>query len=309
VAEKAYEQHLLDRADRLVRNTMLYDSREAPPDTDMSDEDSLINGLKVAYADSTSFVNVDRLVSEVWDPSLSESDARRFYLNQIYASTDAWIDPHLVDSISDHNRDIARKTTIALGFDGSKNNDATALVGYTLESRELFEIKVWEKPDGPAGDGWEVPREEVDATVHWVFANFDVVAFYSDVHPWQSYIDSWADTYRDKLVVKAAGARHAIGFDMRSREGDFTKAAESFMEAATERNITLVGETLSRHFKNTRSKFNRWGESFRKESRESQRKIDAAAAAVLAFAAGTAALQSGAYDKRPKRTGRVMGWS
>ena len=61
---------------------LLYDHREAPADTDMSDRQSLIDGLRVAYGDSSGHpggcvlhsptcppghVDLDRLVATIWD--------------------------------------------------------------------------------------------------------------------------------------------------------------------------------------------------------------------------------------------------
>lgn len=71
---------------------------------------------------------------------------------------------------------------------------------------------VWQRPDGPAGDGWEVPREQVDDLLAHLLARDDVVAFYADVSGWESYIDVWSVRYRNRLRVLAAlGGRRSAG--------------------------------------------------------------------------------------------------
>ena len=45
-------------------------------------------------------------------------------------------------------------------------------------------IGLWEKPDGPRGENWIVPRDEVDQMVRSAFSVFNVQGFYSDVALW-----------------------------------------------------------------------------------------------------------------------------
>src|SRR6185295_15707008 len=86
VAERSYEAWLAMSEGRVRGEAkVLYDSREAPPDTDMTDEESLLAGLACAYGDS-SWVDLHRIRDEVWDPSTPPSDSRRFYLNQVAAA-------------------------------------------------------------------------------------------------------------------------------------------------------------------------------------------------------------------------------
>lgn len=296
VAERSFEAMLAQVESKTRTAGLLYDSSEAPPDTDLADEENLRAGLSIAYGDSASWIDLDRVVNEVWDPRTPTDVARRFYLNQVVAASDSWASPMDIDACTDHGAMPPRGATIAIGFDGSKNDDATALVGATVDGETVFEIEVWEKPEGPEGEGWEVPRDRVDDMVAHVFANYHVAAFYADLHPWQSYVDKWAETYGDGLTAKASGLRHPIAFDMRSRTKDATLAAEAFLAETEERRLIVVGETLNRHLKNAKRWPNQWGVSFGKESRESKRKVDAAWAAVLARAARAAAIAKGVEE-------------
>ncbi|MDR7279887.1 hypothetical protein [Catenuloplanes atrovinosus] len=158
---------------------------------------SLRAGLAPAYGDST-WADLDRLVEEIYDPITLPSEARRFYLNQIVAAEDAWItapewDACAVDDL------IAPGETVAVGFDGSRSDDATALILCRISDGLLDLAAVWEGPDGPAGDGWEVQRELVDDVCGHVFGRYHVVAMFADVYGWKSYIDVWSERYRDAL--------------------------------------------------------------------------------------------------------------
>lgn len=128
-------------------------------------------------------------------------------------------------------------------------------------------------------------REKVDSEVHAAFLNFKVQGFYADVNEWESYIDSWAATYRETLVVKAKES-HAVAWDMRQSQQKVTRAHERLMDNIFEGALRHDGDPdLRRHVFNARRRTNNYGISFGKESRESPRKVDAYAALMLAHEA------------------------
>lgn len=260
----------------------LYDSLEAPADTKLEDEDSLRRGLLVARGDST-WLDIDRLVGEIYDPKTPVDMARRFYLNQIWAAQDSWLARVQWDGRVDATRVIADKELVCLGFDGSKSDDHTALIGCAVEDGHIFTLGVWD----PEVHGGEAPRAEIDLAVRSAFDRYDVVGFYSDVHPWESYIDAWTEDLSEDLCAKAA-AKSPIGFDMRSRTKDITLATEAFYDAVIEESLTHDGDSrLAQHVYNARRRPNAWGVAIGKEHRESQRKVDAAVSAILARKART----------------------
>lgn len=158
---------------------LLYDHREAPPDTDISDRDSLIQGLRVAYGDSSAHpdgclihpddpcppghVDLDRIIATIWDPAQDTQQSRSDFLNQITHASDSWVSsPEWGACFSgaagkaDDFIPLADKDVIVLGFDGSMGRkkgkaDATALIGCRVRDGHLFEIgqrSVWEPPRG-----------------------------------------------------------------------------------------------------------------------------------------------------------------
>ena len=312
VAEKSYLAFIEQRDGRAPKREILYDCREVTPLTldEIADEVTLREALRLAYGDST-WVDLDPIVGEIYDPDSDIQEMRRFYLNQIVAAADAWLKPeHLKES--DEIPPLAPGETIALGFDGALTDDSTALVGVRCSDGQPFLLGVWEKPAGPAGDRWEVDKDLVRGTVDRVFEAYDVVAFFSDVAYWETDIDSWRAAYGERLLVKAT-TKHAIGWDMRGHLADNTFAAEALHRAFTEGEIRLLpsapgAEDLKRHILNARRRPNRWGVSFGKETRESPKKVDALAALLLARMAWTRIVAEGVLGKRRGRVGALYGF-
>lgn len=310
VAQGSYESMLSARESRRV-DDYLYDCREAPADVDLADEDALRAALVAAYGDST-WVDLDRIIAEIYDSRNPAEESRRFYLNHVVASSDSWVRPDQVDAlVSAH--EVPAGAMIALGFDGSKSRDATALVATCIDTGHMWALGVWEKPDGPEAVHWRVPTDAVDEMVASAFEKYDVVAFFADVAYRQGHVDTWAERYRDKLAVKA-GPGHSVAFDMRSRTRDFTRAAEATAAAIEDRTFTVDGSgpegaALVRHLKNARRRPNAHGVGIGKESRESERKVDAAVTLVIAREARRVALERGRLDdRRPAAPGIVYGF-
>jgi hypothetical protein len=303
-AEDEYNTMIATKEGRTRRDKQLYDCLEAPPVADLANEEELKAAIEVSRGDSV-WLDPERILDDFYDPAVPIETGIRFYLNQLAADADGWIDPTLVDTAAIGGFP-PKDTLISLGFDGSFSDDATALMGCDIKTGHLFAIKIWEKPDGPAAKGWEVPREDVRGTVEWACKEWDVCAFFADVHPFESDVDGWAETYREDLIVKAS-PKHAVGFDMRNRLQDFTKGAEALQAALTDGSCTLGAleerylETLKRHFRNAKKRMNQYGMSFGKDGRESPRKVDAAAAGTLARLARRLAIEAGVLTKRRRR--------
>lgn len=274
----------------------LYDSLEAPPDTDLADELQLRAGLRAARGDST-WLDEDRHVEEIYDPRNSPASSRRFYLNQIIAAEDAWIAPHEYDRLAVENaKPPGSGTEITLGFDGSKTDDHSALRGCRVSDGYVFTLGVWD----PADHGGEAPRELIDAAVHAAFGKYKVLGFFSDLHPWESYVDAWAEEFGQQLKVKAS-VKHAIAWDMRGRQKEATIEIERLHDEILERAFQHDGNPAARqHFHNARRAPNAWGITVRKEHRMSQRKIDSVPATMLARTARRL------LKPRKKKTGRAV---
>jgi hypothetical protein len=249
------------------------------------------------------WLNVDSIIQSVMDATIAPSRSRRMWLNQIVAEEDAIYGPAEWDTLLDENKTLKPNDEIVLGFDGGKSSDATALIALRVRDMCAFVLGVWEKPDGPQGEDWTVPRSEVDSEVHEAFRLFDVKAFFADVALWESYIADWSETYGERLSVASPTGKDAIGWDMRGSQKTVTLAHERLMRSIFDAKLAHDGDlTLRRHVMNARRRTNNYGISFGKESKDSPRKIDAYAALMLAHEALYELRARG--KKVRKRTGR-----
>lgn len=296
---------------------LLYDSLEAPPDAPLTAE-AVPSVVKAVRGDSEWLDADHRILNEILDPRNSPSTSRRFWYNQITATEDAWVAPAEWDACADTTIVVEAKAMITLGFDGSKSDDHSALIGCDVEQDHLFEIGVW----FPQASTGEVDRADIDRQVRATFELYDVVGFFSDLHPWESYVDDWAQDLGEGLVL-GSNAHHKIAFDIRGRTKEFTLACERLHSAIlasheeavlageehrdAERRLTQCGSARFRqHVHNARRAPNQWGVSVRKEHRESAKKIDSVPAAVLARLARQKYLALPESKRRkPKRSGVV----
>lgn len=329
VAEDSFKAWRLQQEGRLKNSTgILFDHREAPADTDITERESMLVGLRQAYGCSANaacylaergdhaehepgWAELPRILADFWDPATDPADGRMYFLNQITSASDAWVTQPEWKACGPERdqpeRVVDKREPITLGFDGSRSRargkaDATALVGCTVRDGHVFQIRVWEQPDNVTE--WEVPTAEVDAEVRDAFKRFNVVGFYADPAKWESYVADWEAKYGPSL--KVGSSQHPVAWWMTGgRSGLISKAVGQFHTAIVQREMTHDGSsTLTRHVLNARRKVRGETVQIGKEHPDSPNKIDAAVAAVLAWQARLDALAKGIGATRtsvPKR--------
>ncbi|MGL4300280.1 MAG: terminase [Candidatus Neomicrothrix subdominans] len=299
VAETDWDAWLMQEEGRLKDDAgrTLYDAVVAPPDTEMSDPASLEAALQWVYHDCEwkippdadgepaegAEVDVRPIMGRIWSPRSRPDDSQRKYLNRPTAALDAWTTPEAWARLVDTERVVVDGEPVAMFFDGSRSQDATALIGCCISDGHVFTVNVWE-PD-PGDDQDVVPVHDVDLAVARSFERWDVQGFFADVREWESFAKvSWPEAYADKLKIQAVpGGKdpQAIAWDMRSKTFDFTVACELALAEIDEQGFTHDGDArLGRHVANARRRPNRYGVSIGKESPDSRRKIDAAVAMI-----------------------------
>lgn len=280
VAERMREAYIKTAEGKTEDVGVMYDSLEAPSHAPM-DRRVLPVLLDMVRGDAV-WLKIPTIMKSIMNGTMAVSRSRRMWLNQVWAQEDALYGPPQWDPL-EVEAELNAGDEIVLGFDGGKTDDATALVAIRVRDSVVFPIGVWEKPDGPSGEGWEIDRELVDSVVHETFQLYEVKGFYADVALWESYISDWERHYAEGLAVKAEGFS-SIGWDMRQSLKKVTRAHERLMRTIFDGKLWHNGDrTLRRHVLNARQAHNNYGISFRKESRESPRKVDAYAAMLLAF--------------------------
>lgn len=316
VSEATAEYHASIKEGRAREEGLLYDHREAPSDTDMADKDSLYKGLLHVYGDSAEdnggWVDLGRIMQEIWDPATDPQDARQFYLNQVTHASDSWMSRPELMGAANSTVVIPDGERVVLGFDGSKGRsrgkaDATALVGMSVDSKHLFTIKVWERSDADPQD-WSPNPAEVDAVVRETFQKFNVLGFYADPSGWTGQIAQWEADFGRRLRVKAS--RDApISAWPRGKDTKVSEHVEKLRQALVMREITWDGgSALMRHILNARRRSTRTGYLLYKQFPDSPDKIDAAYAAVMAYKAYIDALSRGAAKRgfQRRKRGKVV---
>lgn len=299
---------------------LLYDHREAPADTDLTDRDSLTLGLRWAYGDSSDHPDgcvihdppceagwspLESHIARVWDVDIDEQEARADFLNQITAASDSFVSqPEWAGCKTDSTIELG--DAITLGFDGSRGRskgkpDATALIGCRISDGHVFQVGVWEADDRPeTWETWEPPAVEIESALAEVFDRYNVVGFYADpAATWRSFTSAWEARWGSGMVVKGRQG-HPFEWWMTGQTSRRTEAAiEAFHAAVVERDLSHDGSwALTRHVLNARRRVERGRLKLEKESKSSGRKIDACIAAILAWQARLDAVSVGAGVSR-----------
>lgn len=303
----AYYQKLLEKGIDPMDEGLLVDHIEAPADTDLLDEKSLMKGLKIAYGDST-WVNLERLIEESRDPDVAPEEFRRYYLNQVTAASDSWVSRPEWNAIRDADKFLEPGDQIVLGFDGSRGRrkghaDATALIAMRVSDMCLFPIGIWEQPDNV--EDWTPDVQEINDTIREVFNDYSVAAFYADPSGWQEHIARWEAEYSRKVKVKATPSQ-PFSIWPRGKATNVSHAVHDFRDAILTKEISHNGSVaLARHVLNARKRTTgRSGYLLYKEHPDSINKIDAAYASVMAHKAALDVISGGKArntKKQPRR--------
>lgn len=296
IAEQTYMLADSIEQGKARRNKLLFDHRWGEIE-DLSNEAMLIKAVEEAYGDALEWNSIEGIIDGIFDPREAEADSRRYFLNALTEARNAWITPAQLDMAMDLSRrfdfePLMPGDIITLGFDGARNDDATALIGCRVSDRYLFPILIEESPDDESAKDWQVDREKVDAAVSMAFSTYEVVGFYADPPLWQDYVDAWARDFGDNLRVHSSG-KHSIEW-WTKRDIPMALALERLHTAIVSGTMTFASRPgtpldhiFKRHFLNARNWYRRSGMVIGKDRKGSSFKMDAAVAATLAFEAAS----------------------
>ncbi|CAM5681673.1 MULTISPECIES: hypothetical protein [Streptomyces] len=225
------------------------------------------------------------------------AEAERFFGNRLVAGMGTWLQQDRWDART-QVRELPERARVVLGFDGSDVDDWTGIRAETLDGYQFTptygpdaRLAIWDPQDWQG----QVPRLEVDAAVHDLFERYDVVRMYADPPYWETEVDTWADRYGDKRVVRWYTQRvvqmHAACERLLT---DVTKAASSFGHDGC--------EITSLHVRNAR-KAARPSNRYVLRKASVLQKIDLAVCSVLAHEAAGDVIAAG-EAKAKRRRGR-----
>ncbi|WP_290182371.1 terminase [Corynebacterium auriscanis] len=318
VGEKSFEAWQKQQSGRYkgLKKDILYDSIEADPRLDFYDAGQRDLALRQAYSDAP-WADIPRLSAEIVDPELSAAEAIRFYLNGVAEQEDAYVAAQNFAALADPSKVFHEGDQIALFLDCSKSEDATALMGCRISDGFNQTLGVWSRPRGKRGEGFLVDRAEVDAVVRECFDTYRVVWFGVDPSPakddsteasyWLPVIDGWHRDFGRKLRVWACPGRggSSVLWDMRlSAPGGADRNRKFSQEVEVVRALIddegLDGPfrhdgdpALVAHVNNTRTRWNKFGLTVGKKTRDSTQLVDLCVAMIAANVGRREALNSG----------------
>lgn len=198
-----------------------------------------------------------------------EHEFRTKRCNQWVTASEAWL-PHGAWEACAEPGPVPDGARVVLGFDGSFNNDCTALVAVEVaEKPHVDVVELWEAPT-QEGHDWRVPVIEVEDAIRASCRRWQVVEIACD--PFR-----WARTYQ----VLESERLPVVEFPQSPQR--MTPATQRFYEAVVNGQLTHSGDPrLARHVGNCIFKVDSRGSRIVKEHRNSSRRIDLAVASLMA---------------------------
>jgi phage terminase large subunit-like protein len=239
---------------------------EAPPESDHRDPET----WKLAnpgYGDICDAADFESAVRRTPEPEF-----RTKRCNQWVSSATGWLPTGSWEACAGEI-DLTDKDYI-IGFDGSFSGDSTVLVGATVEEQpQVFMIRAWEKDITIHDDQWRVDILEVENTIRdYIKANPRIKEIACDPYRWSRSMEILQDEGYPIVEYPSTNARRMV------------PACARFADAVLDRNMIHDGDPLlARHLSNAVVKVDNLGPRIVKENRNSNRRIDAAVAAVIAF--------------------------
>jgi phage terminase large subunit-like protein len=248
---------------------------EAPEDLDFRSEEAW-EIANPGFGDLTSIEDFRSAVRRT-----PEAEFRTKRLNSFVSSAISWL-PSGAWEACQRKIAVSPDDEIVLGFDGSFSGDASVIVGAVIpkenEPVKVFLVKAWEKQEDD-DDDWRVDIADVENTIiEFCKTHRNVREIACDPFRWQRSMEVLEGYGLPIVEWPSTSARRMV------------PACAKFYDAVMEGTLIHDGDPiLARHIENAVTKIDALGPRIVKEKRNSNRKIDAAVAAVLAVDRATVA--------------------
>ena len=294
VAESLYDAWTGEQAGETDNDRpFLYWSREASPETDWSDPESIEATLAYIYEECP-WVNQAQVLSKILSPTKPITSSMREFGNLIVSDLSSWASKQDWDANRVDDR-LADGDEIVLALDPALTEDCTVLMACRVSDGLVQPLFSW----NPATRKGDLDIAELDGAVEKAFATYKVRAFSADVHPLEGRVlVDWVEKYADDLWIDAS-SKGSIAYDMRAYKRDFARAAELTADDIVNRNCPHVGDALlNLHVVNAQRRPYLEYVSLGRGNRD--RKVDGAVALVLARMTRQRLRESPEYEKRSR---------
>lgn len=293
IAEDTHQYAEAVRDGKVDDPTLFYFHRQAADDAPLTTPEEVRAALIEASGPAASWSgDIDGLVSRYFDPTTDRAYWRRVWLNQCLPDSDLAFDPKTWSALADPRGDIKKRTLITLGFDGSRWDDHSGLVGTTVEDGHQFVLGHWvPNPDSALG----ISDEDVESRIHEAFTRWRVWRLYLDPYRYEAMVD--------RLIGKYGADKVKSWPTNRPRQ--MAEALRVYRDAQMRGELTNDGHPeMAEHIANARRRYEDFDDAegqrawtIRKDRPNSERKIDLSMAGCLSWEARADALASGAKPK------------
>jgi phage terminase large subunit-like protein len=248
---------------------------------DLNTTAGLHAAIRAANPASDKFLSVTDIAARFHQTPLNQFI--RYHLAGWTTAAATWLPAGAWDACADSSVTVPDGADIVIGFDGSHNNDSTAVVGVTCTPvPHVFVIDVWERDD--TDQDWKVPIEAVEQSIRQACRRWTVREVVCDPFRWQRSMQILADEGLPVVEYPQTASR-------------MTPSTQRLYEAALNGGLTHSGDPrLARHIANAVLKVDHRGQRLAKETTYSSRKIDLAVASVMAFDRAAAPVEDDDYD-------------
>lgn len=262
-------------------------------------------GLRAAIIEASGpyiakWSSVDRIAAMFREPNADLSYLERVWLNRPVQAAAVAFDILRWRALVRPGYVVPDRASIAVGFDGGRFEDSTAIEGTEIETGHQWRLGLWEKPKDwdqvHPHQPWETPAAEVDGVVADLFERYNVIRMYCDPPKWESWIATWAGRYGEKRVIEW----------WTNRRKPMAYALRAYVGAMTAGELTHDGDRdMELHLANSRKLYTNLVDEqsvplwiLRKERPDSPKKIDLAMAGCLSWTARNDALAEGYGQSR-----------
>ena len=280
------------------------------PKRDLSDKAERIRAIAEATGPAGEWGpgQFDDIASQ-WDrPGADRSYLERVWLNRWRQSTSQFFDPARIKAAATEGAGqvLEPGAFVALGFDGARYRDATALVAVEIHTGLAELLGLWERPEDV--EEWEVPEAEVTETVAAAMERLDVWRLSADPPHWTETVGSWAARWPDQVAEYWTNRPVRMAYDHRKLLEAFDSGSIRLGGDDTGRAEFLPHADLVRHLHNAGRKELRVKDdegrplyTMQKQDGRDDLKFDAAMGLSLAWLTALEARKVGAKPKRRAR--------
>lgn len=198
VAEATFEYGQAVQRGQVRDPQLFFFHRQASDTHDLSTYDGVKAAVIEASGPYASWSDIDSIVAPFFEPDADRPYLERVWTNRPMQDTRRAFDANRWKQLVTE-RIVPPGAVITLGFDGSRTDDATALIATEVDSGYQWVLGIWERPHGI--DQWEVDVEDVERTLAIAFDTWKVWRMHADPFKWDEHIGKWIARWgKDKVA-------------------------------------------------------------------------------------------------------------